>query len=569
MNRYSIVARKQQARLVILIASIGFLLWRLASPKVADDFPYSYCLQSADVFAADDNPRQRAIDAFWSCQSDEISSWSEVVSSSINHYSLINGRFANMLALASAMLPMWVVDLIHALMFVLMLVMIMRLSTPDWHRNPLLTLLLALSVWIVMPWEDNMASSDFLINYVWSSALILTFIDCRRGRQKGWKILLTALLGFVSAMMHEGFALSFSLLIVAMLLKDLKADFPIKEKILSSILPTTTYLLGMAVVMSSPALWQLFGQRQEWQLPLNFFVYNLGIRLWPFYLALILCLVAWRVKRKRGVADSVDIYGWVATALISCAIAIISSQADRALWPAYLVAIIICISRCEIMTRRIRPLPMMLNKLLFTLGCLTLIAWQSALAYHQRNLSQQQSLVAQRLEETRRPLIYADVSSQGDLPWWLFEIPAYINNSGETARFNLYASVMKTTSRPLMILPEKYKTLPLDSLPEIDGNAGLRGVFPTYYSPNRLCDTMLLHFGRPGCYPPAGNVNPIYSLRWQLPTTDPSASNTISITRRMEESMIVTAADTAWFYRVIYTGRSLAGLPLLRIDTLP
>lgn len=569
MNRLSIGTRCNNAYLVIIIASIGFMLWRFATPKVADDFPYSHCLLSTEDFIADTDPERCASDAFWKCQGDAIASWSDVVSSSLNHYLLINGRLSNMLALASAMIPDIVVNFMHTLMFALMLVMIMRLSTHDRNQRPGLTLLLAISIWIVMPWEDCLASSDFMINYVWSSALMLTFIYRRQHRHKGLGAAVTISAGFVAAMMHEGFAISFLVPVMTMLIKDLKTDYPIKEKILNAILPTVAYLLATAVVMSSPALWRLLAERHEWQLPINFFVYNLGVKLWPFYLALMLSVVARRVKRKREVGDDVYIYSWVATGLISCVTAIISSQGDRALWPAYLASIIICISRLDIISNMFRPLPAVARRTLFVGGLLLLMAWQSALAYYQLKFSRQQSIVESRLIETRRPLIYVDVSSQGDIPWWLFEIPQYLNNSGETARLNLYASVMKTDTPRLMILPEKYHSLPLDSLPAIDGNAGLKGVFPTYYSPRHLPDTMRLTFGHPAHFTPAGSVNPIYSLQRQLRQLCRNPLPTITVTRRMEESMIVTDMDTAWFYRAIYLGRSLTGLPLLSIDTIP
>ena len=161
---------------VVVAAGIGMLLWMLCSGKIADDYPYSHIVQGVESFADAEEPSQRATTAFWNCEGDNISSLTDVVISVKNHYFLINGRLANMIALASNLLPPWIIDIAHAAAYLLMLISLLRIIDSEWKHRPLLTLCVVSMLWIVLPWEDYMASSDFMINYVWSSALVLFFI---------------------------------------------------------------------------------------------------------------------------------------------------------------------------------------------------------------------------------------------------------------------------------------------------------------------------------------------------------------------------------------------------------
>ena len=79
----------------------------------------------------------------------------------------------------------------------------------------------------------------------------------------------------------------------------------------------------------------------------------------------------------------------------------------------------------------------------------------------------------------------------------------------------------------------------------------------------------MLHFGNPSVHEPTGSVNPVYALERTIKKLKNESSDSISVVCRVSETAIENDSDTAWFYRVIYTGRSLSGLQLLSIDTIP
>ena len=555
---------------VIVVAGIGMLLWMLCSDKIADDYPYSHIVQGTESFADTEEPSRRAATAFWNCEGDNISSLTDVVISVKNHYFLINGRLANMIALASNLLPTWIVDIAHTAAYILMLISLLRIIDSDWKRRPLLTLGVVATLWIILPWEDYLASSDFMINYVWSSALVLFFIERRIRNPWTENVAIMCVLGFISAMMHEGFSIPFCIGLLLLLWRDFNSQKPLRIVIIHSILPSICFALGTIVAIGSPAVWLLLEERQRQGLAYNFYGYTLGVRMWPMYLWVLLAVWSATRRKRLSIAFYKSNLLWVIVGISSCLLSIASAQGGRALWPAYLS---FGIASWQILSATIdlkNRLSSSAVSFVTILGLTLLLVWQITLVHYQWRFTCEQKNVAYQLASERKEIIYADVSHQGDMPWWLFEIPQYIDNPGETSRVNLFADIMKRQEPRMVILPSCYKGKDFESLPIIEGNAGLKGVFPVFYSSRQLSlRQIMLHFGNPSVHEPTGSVNPVYALERTIKKLKNESSDSISVVCRLSETAIENDSDTAWFYRVIYTGRSLSGLQLLSIDTIP
>ena len=555
---------------VVVAAGIGMLLWMLCSGKIADDYPYSHIVQGVESFADAEEPLRRAATAFWNCEGDNISSLTDVVISVKNHYFLINGRLANMIALASNLLPPWIIDIAHAAAYLLMLISLLRIIDSEWKHRPLLTLCVVSTFWIVLPWEDYLASSDFMINYVWSSALVLFFIERRIRKPWTENVATMCVFGFVSAMMHEGFSIPFCVGQLLLLWRDFNSEKPLRIAIIHSLLPSICFALGTIVAIGSPAVWLLLEERQRQGLAYNFYSYTLGVRMWPMYLWALLALWSATRRKRPGIAFYTTNLLWAIIGISSCLLSIASAQGGRALWAAYLSFGIASWQILSVTFDLRKRLPASVLRLTTILGLTLLLFWQITLARYQWRFSCEQQNVANELATQRNELVYADVSHQGDMPWWLFEIPQYIDNPGETSRVNLFADIMKRQEPRLVILPSRYKGKIFELLPDIEGNAGLRGVFPVFYSPRQLnARQILLHFGNPSVHKPTGSVNPVYALQHTIKNLKNESSDSINVVCRLSETAIANGCDTAWFYRAIYTGRSLSGLRLLSIDTIP
>ena len=321
---------------VVVAAGIGMLLWMLCSDKIADDYPYSHIVQGVESFADAEEPSQRAATAFWNCEGDNISSLMDVVISVKNHYFLINGRLANMIALASNLLPPWIIDIAHAAAYLLMLISLLRIIDSEWKHRPLLTLGVVATLWIILPWEDYLASSDFMINYVWSSALVLFFIERRIRTPWSGNVVAMCVLGFVAATMHEGFSIPFCIGLLLLLWRDFNSQKPLRIVIIHSILPSICFALGTIVAIGSPAVWLLLEERQRQGVAYNFYTYTLGVRMWPMYLWVLLAVWSATRRKRLSIAFYKSNLLWVIVGISSCLLSIASAQGGRALWPAYL-----------------------------------------------------------------------------------------------------------------------------------------------------------------------------------------------------------------------------------------
>lgn len=582
MNKIKEILSSRLSRLTVLLTALLTAVWQMTAGDILDDYPYRHIVQEAEVYGGD---TARAADAFWGCEGEITDSASDVFSSLPTHYELVNGRLANMLRLLSNLIADPITDILHGLAMWLMLTMLMRLITPDWRRLPLLTAVATVAVWIVLPWEDGLASSDFMMNYLWSSALNLAFFcimlrlsgsgemlgfnnGCRADKNKtAWlKTAGLAVAGFFIGQMHEGFSIPFCLGYALTALKLLRAG-----RLSASIcIPLAAYLLGTLTVMLSPALAVLYNSRQASEYEPGFFVYFIGIRLWPLWLSVAMMIVS-GLRRHRFDRLSLLL---TAIALASVATGIMAHQSARALWTAYLLSIIIAgRSLSGMAERKFSGVKSIMA------ACVMLLAgsvWLSLVAYYQHRFSLEHEAVRESLRIECTNIAYVDLSLPGDMPWYLMEVPQYLGNIGESSRANLAADFFGKSSARIVILPGKFRGVPFDSLPAVAGSEEIRGEYPTFYSPRRLEKSyMMLRFGNPSVYPPTGSVNPVYGLSRLMASIKGEMPAEIQVGREMEEIGVevtdemrrrgICSADTAWFYRVVYIGRSLYGLPFLGV----
>lgn len=555
---------------ILTILSIGMLAWMLAAGNITDDFPYSHCVQSPEIF---DSNYPRAAEAFWGCEGDKISSLKDVINSIPNHYILVNGRLANFFALTSSIVNPFIIDCLHAVVFSLLIYLMLKLISLRTTNflSPIFLSIFAWAVWIILPWEDGIASSCFFFNYVWSSTFNLAFIYLILSLhypQTRNRIIVTTALALIAGAMHEGFSLPISGLLIAIIAYDYYKSRKISP---SLCVPIVAYWLSTIVVSASPAVWSLLDDRNNFDYLPTFFSYFIGVRLWPLWLSIILLSVNCLRNKK---IDRIS-FILAAIAILSVAVAIIARQSARALWLTYLLALIISFRSLPIswLSHSARPL----TTAIAFVATLALAVWLYSLSAWQYRFSQQTDDIFSSLNVTLTNIAYANTSTTGTMPWWLWEIPQYPDDASETARANIAAEQFRNYHTRFVILPKKFENTPFDSLPSVNGTAKLKGIYPTYYSNNRLDTTLLnLQFGNPRHILPSGNVNPIYGLARFITKFKEESPMLLTVPRYLEEIPVVVTekmknqgicyADTAWFYRVIYIGRSLYGLSIHRID---
>ena len=155
------MSRKQYSIIVsygiLMCVMLGVWFWMSSADALTDDWWYQHEFDYCSY--------EEALEGFENCDGDEITSWSQVWES-IKHHNRYwnNNRLANTLTFVLTMMPNWFVDAIHVLMWMLMILFMLKLVSDDWWLRPLFVAGVLWSVWIILPWHDQMASGNYQIN---------------------------------------------------------------------------------------------------------------------------------------------------------------------------------------------------------------------------------------------------------------------------------------------------------------------------------------------------------------------------------------------------------------------
>lgn len=167
------------------------------------------------------------------------------------HWLEVNGRLANFLAPPLLnLIPHWAFALLCGAATWLMLYMMLRWSN-TWHQGGFWSTLLIATAMLALPWWDSMQVFDCQLNYIWTTALVLSalWVAVRSKLRRRWQTACAALLCFAAGMMHE----SASLVVLAGLMVWILVQRPVltsKQKML-----LLTFALGAAVALCSPGIW--------------------------------------------------------------------------------------------------------------------------------------------------------------------------------------------------------------------------------------------------------------------------------------------------------------------------
>ena len=142
---------------------------------------------------------------YWSLKTPYIENWSELWETIRNHYFFVNGRLANLFYLSLQFLPVGVIKFICAVFTALLALSFWWAIGWEKIRNKGLVIAYAILFWVGLQWYDSMQSSDFVMNYVPSSLLMIILIRelilTTSRKPKIWCLVLL----FIFSLWHEGF----------------------------------------------------------------------------------------------------------------------------------------------------------------------------------------------------------------------------------------------------------------------------------------------------------------------------------------------------------------------------
>lgn len=459
---------------ILLTAVIVFFIMTDALGPYLDDFLYRIYF-----------PPTNRLDWLGSARHNQ--SITDAVESYLNHCNLWNNaRLANLIAFLFAMMPEWVSDITSSLCLGIALACMLRLSAgKEWTSSPLTVAGMVLTFFTLMPLHNPMMCTVFLQNYVWTTAFILPFIALilRRTHLRPKHMAALIIWGVIAGAMHEGFTVEWGCGLATWIALDLLQR---KKTDPRRMLLVGVYLVSSLYLLLSPStntrIDGFFG------VPEHVFasiVYGLlyNFRYLPF---LIVALTVAIVKSglSRLLSDRIIVTFTVA-ALIGPFVSVLTQSPPGSAWPGAIGALIVIWRLAHPYIASLRN--QTVYAIFITAAC---SAWLLSIASIQRRCTSAAERFAEKLTETSDNIIYLDMPNDHDLPWWTDRkvLPLVDHNISYTIFHNYYrgGSSKRTDDDiyiPVAVFPERFKGLPLDSLPAVKGTAQLRGVYPFYIGP--------------------------------------------------------------------------------------
>lgn len=231
---------KKVAAVIYLCIFVIMLICNLLTPLAVDDFTYLYS------FATDDPIRKI----------------SDIFPSMASHARTMNGRLsAHFLVQLFVLMPMWVFDVVNALIFCLMIGLIEKISVPK-GRNNLLTAAIFCAVWFFEPafgqvnlWQDG------AVNYLWSVPVgllyVLPFVNrFLQGKSEKWSKPIAAgflLFSFFAGSYSE--TVSAAVIFVAVQLIVLDVLYNKRKISVYNVASVSAAFLGYVSIYLAPAQW--------------------------------------------------------------------------------------------------------------------------------------------------------------------------------------------------------------------------------------------------------------------------------------------------------------------------
>lgn len=570
--------RKSKSRFIysllpVLVSTLGVLCWVLASNDFQDDHyfryivpkPYDNHALNFAEFEKFDSPVLLTID--------------DAIESIINHYSIFNARLADKLLILSALLPSWLVDMMHAFSYATMIIIFLSLVKSDWWRYPVLTTFVILLIWLILPWDRLYSSNAYFFNYLWSSTINLAFIFALSKTQQSCRnVCLLSALALMAAMMHEGFAVpiavGFFVLMIRRCFERKQIRLSVKENF-RLIIVISCYFIGVLLYAVCPGLW--WRLENPWDsAAFSDYLYAFTIGAIPMWLVVFLMLIIRKQSGKECLKKLlVDNMFYVVVIIASMLLSLLTSTFDRAWWLAYLFAILLIfrqLLQIEVAAKFLSGFSCY-KKISVVLITILMTMFYAKICHAQSVMTAEAEKCRVMLNTSKSNFICIDTHSRNNMPRYMLNIPLGVK---EDYPFKEYYRI-KGAGLPI-IYPEDYADLSFEEFPKVEGDNPLRGIYPWYYSPfrlNRENRVFNVTFGDPDKGESDGNINLFFSLRRWIAKLSGETGRLqrvyelheipVPISNEMRQNG-VSVADTAWFYMFEKNEKSLKGCQVIKMD---
>lgn len=464
----------------IAVFAVCVALWQYYSVPVHDDIQYGYiCLDTCE-------------DDFWEIKGTEVSSVKEAAQSAWHHWKLVNGRLANMIMPFATLWPAWLLSSLQgimaaaAMLFTLFFGLGRKALSYSW-----ICALLLLSVWKLLPWFENFCADVFMINYVWSSALVLAFtwiVLNPRVLSTRMRTTLACVLGFVAGMMHEGYSLPALAVFAAVIF--IPSFAPGSHNLSTGerrriIVPVIFFTAGTLLCAFSLSTLSRLGRYDADYGRVSFVqcIMQNGRHSLPFFIYVLLCVFAYfkigwsklghAIKEQRA---------WILfVAGVWAVLLLLGLRAPRLLMLPNLVLLIMCLQMfMTAFSGNVRPLKGI------AVACIAIqIVFFANLLPYQIKASAVINEYNEIVKSRGDGKVYTNKSLSVGVPWWTFAL-VHDNLTPESYYRHLLKMIPKYRNRRnvcALVLPDSLQHVAdFDSLPAIPGDNPFRGVYPMILS---------------------------------------------------------------------------------------
>lgn len=539
--------------LIMLLTFSGVMAWQLSCPLTNDDYAYSLAPAGGEYRG----------DQFWRLYGEEYKTAGEVWIGIKGHFLENSSRLSNLLYIVVQLLPLKVVKAVCGLSVFAMFFGLFRISVSRRREGQAwLLVVFTLLFWYVFPWWDSMQAGVFVFNYPMACALCVLFLWLYRRilNFRTGQYVLFCLYSLFLGCYHEGFAIAMGTYVFldALLRRDSWRRWVVWAIFVAavvSILFTGTYVRMEADAGGLSLIERL----------------SISMSMIPFKtifcaIALVLSSVTGIVCFRRGrwaeLHKLIVVCGVMVGQFVMCTLLNIYA---RAMWGADMFAVIaILLSlQCLVGEGAIRGLfwkgLLMAFAGLYCFWLVELVVWQ------RRTLALNNALVVQLSPRYSYQfnVLYGPEVHKDWVPSYLLDIPSpmFEVSSSQVDAFSWYW--ISPMNRGLAILPERYVGLPIDSLPEFGGNAGVRGVWPYILFEKPYEGFLKVEGGKHGAA-----ANPVMRILSSL--SSEYGDKDSELTCLWVQTEAVRAPDsTEWHLaQIYYVPRTFRYRPILRVDTL-
>lgn len=481
-NKVKIEADHILTLLLLLVSAVGIIVWNLLTPLGCDDLYFRHTM-----------PESHIESEYCACMGRPIQGWGDAFATVWNVFLYDSGRWTNLLHILFVPLPIWVERCFSSLLL-LFDIWLIAISGARTSRPSALAVALAIfGCWVILPWYDMFYSQAFQANYIWTSAVFLLFILYLRRATlwQGAKWWLFLALSAFLAEGHEGFGIVAGAFATGMLPQLSKLQ---QRRILWIIL---ALFIGFCINLWSgtwPRLSYVMSHNSSMS-HIPFVLTRWGSQLWPMALAAVISIIVLLLKKGQRRSIFAQILPFFTGMAAIAVISLVLCAFERSLWPGDLLAIIVMMrmTGSAVNNRSLRAhIGIACFIVAYSVWLGSLIIWQK------RMKADNDALMAglPACLETRSNILVGPYLPTDSVPAHLMGI---VSNPIETCNTHLIlgAYICQGTNNITIVGVEPSMSGPFDTWPVIEGDMGLRGVWPWVAGTDTTAHAVRLRLGPP------------------------------------------------------------------------